>query len=154
MNDNLNENATPSMAMPITMEETAPTNEPEHHVPPSLINVFLSAFEKHIDMLVETKFHAMLQNRQALTLLDEALADKIEAMMVEAIGKHEYSCSHPSDEDVESEVSQHLEHFVRQGSHEFITERQLSEKVSDVLVEILDDRINQALSGASIEITV
>ena len=104
MNDNLNENATPSMAMPITMEETAPTNEPEHHVPPSLINVFLSAFEKHIDMLVETKFHAMLQNRQ--------------------------------------------------GSHEFITERQLSEKVGDVLDEILDDRVSELLDNATVSINV
>lgn len=147
MNDNLNENA-----MPITMEDTTP--EPEHHVSPSLINVFLTAFEKHIDMLVETKFNAMLQNKMALTLLDEALADKIEAMVADAIDEHENDHAHPSDEDIENEVDHHLEHFVRQGSHEFITERELSEKVSDVLDEILDDRINSALSGATVEISV
>jgi len=154
MNENLNENATPSMAMPITMEDTTPEQEHEHHVALPLINMLLATFEKHIDMLVETKFHAMMQNRQALTLLDDALADKIEAMVKDAIEEHESDYAHPSDEDIENEVDHHLEHFVRQGSHEFITERQLSEKVSDVLDEILDDRINQALSGASIEITV
>lgn len=149
MNENLNEKA-----MPITMEDTTPEPEHEHHVPLPLINMLLATFEKHIDMLVETKFHAMMQNRQALTLLDEALADKIEALIADAIDNHESHCAHPSDEDIENEVDHHLEHFVRQGSHEFITERQLSEKVSDVLDEILDDRINSALSGATVEISV
>ncbi len=155
MNDNLNDNATPTMAMPITMEDgPAPEPEVEHHVALPLINMLLATFEKHIDMLVETKFAQLVQNHKTLSLMDDVLEDKISNMIAEVLEAHENDCAHPSDEDIENEVDQHLEHFVRQGSHAFITERQLSEKVGDVLVEILDDRINQALSGASIEITV
>lgn len=148
----MNDTTQATQALPITMEE--PEHDTGHHVPPTFVDIFLKAVTQHIDMLVETKFNAMIQNRMALTLLDDALADKIEAMIETAIDNHDTDRAHPSDDDIESEVNHLLEHFVRQGSHEFITERQLSAKVSDVLDEILDDRINSALSGATVEISV
>lgn len=159
MNDNHNPADTP---LHITMDEPTQaqtqTPEAEHHVPPALVNVLLAAFEKHIDMLVETKFAQLVQNHKTLALMDENMKDAITEMIDDAIETaldgHTDDYTHHSEGDIESTVSDHFDYLIRQGSHELVTTRELSEKVGDVLDEILSDRINDALSGASIEITV
>lgn len=80
---------------PITMDDDKQTTppEPQHHVAHSWVNLFLEAVTKHIDMLVETKFNAMVENRRALHLMDQALelmiAQRIETAVEMAILSHE-----------------------------------------------------------------
>ena len=84
--------------MPITMDEP---QQPAHAVHHTLIDTLLSQFTKHIDMLVETKFHAMLTNRNALKLMDEEMFKRIEVMIDYAITEHEGSTDHLDSDTVE-----------------------------------------------------
>jgi hypothetical protein len=84
--------------MPITMDEP---QQPAHAVHHALIDTLLSQFTKHIDMLVETKFNAMLANRNALKLMDEMLEKKIADLIIEAVAEHENSHEHLDEEHIE-----------------------------------------------------
>jgi hypothetical protein len=84
--------------MPITMAEP---QQPAHAVHHTLIDALLNQFTMHIDMLVETKFHAMLANRNALKLMDEELHKRIETMIENRMLDHEGSSDHLDEANVE-----------------------------------------------------
>lgn len=154
MNDNHNPADTP---MPITMvEETNEAPMPLREL--GVLGDLMRILTRHVETLVDQRFAALVESHKTLALMDENMKDAITEMIDDAIetalDRHTDDSPHHSEGDIESTVSDHFEYLIRQGNHELVTERQLSEKVGDVLDEILSDRINDALSGASIEISV
>ena len=150
-------NDTANSPLNITMHEdtTNPANEtplPVHDY--ALMASLINTFTKHIERIVDQRFAALVESHRTLALMDESMRDAITEMIDDRVCAHEDSHEHKNDDDIESEVSNHVEYFLRQGKHQFITERELGEKVSEVLDEILEDRINASLSNASIEISI
>lgn len=170
LNDNTTNtttNPTPINDLPVTMEENEAmqalekaqhATQPEAPPLPLQDYAFMAAlirtFTKHIETLVDQRFAALVESHRTLALMNEDLEEQIIGMIDDRIDDHESHHEHKTDADIESEVAHHVEYFMRQGDHDFITERQLSEKISDVLDEILSDRINASLSNASIEISI
>lgn len=156
--------------LPVTMEEdeamlalekarqdttTNPANEtplPVHDY--ALMASLIGTFTKHIERIVDQRFAALVESHQTMKLMDENMQLAIANLIDDRIHEHEQDHEHKNDEDIENEVSNHVEYFLRQGDHGFLTERDLSEKVGDVLDDIIEDRINAALSNASIEISI
>jgi len=132
---------------PITMDDDKqPTPpEPQHHVAHSWVNLFLEAVTKHIDMLVETKFNAMVENRRALTLMDQALelmiAQRIETAVEQAITSHEDNEEHHTQETIEQMAADTaratLTEYARiqQG---WVTE----DEVKDIITQHVDEEID------------
>lgn len=150
-------NDTANNPLNITMHEdtTNPTNEtplPVHDY--ALMASLINTFTKHIERIVDQRFAALVESHQTMKLMDENMQLAIANLIDDRIHEHESDHEHKNDEDIENEVSNHFDYYMRQGNHDFITERNLSEKVGDVLDEILNDRINDALSNASIEISI
>ena len=142
-----------------TTNTTNNTNQPDETPLPmqdyALMAALIATFTRHIETLVDQRFAALVESHKTLALMDENMQLAIANLIDERIGEHESDKAHPSDSDIESEVNEGIERYVRFGSHDFfITESRLSEKVSDVLDEILDDRIRNALDNATISISV
>jgi hypothetical protein len=144
--------------MPITMDEPATNpHTPTHAVHHTLIDTLLSQFTAHIDMLVETKFNALVQTRNALKLMDDTMEKKIADLVTEAIAEHENSYDHHDSDDIEriaadqaretlSEYAERQEGWVTKDQvNDLITEHvdeeldriDWEEKVKDVLREML-----------------
>ena len=133
---------TPPEAPPLPLQDYA------------LMASLIRTFTKHIETLVDQRFAALVESHKTLALMDESMRDAITEMIDDKIGEHEYDKDHKNDDDIESEVSNHVEYFLRQGDHQFITERELSEKVSDVLDEVLEDRVRDVIDNATVNISI
>lgn len=124
------------------MNVTDQTPEPAHNVAPVFLNLFLEAVTKHIDMLVETKFNAMVQTRNALTLLDEAMTEKIEAMIETAIESHEGRDAHFDNETIEGIAADQARETLKE-----YAERQegwvTKDQVNDLITERVDEEIDR-----------
>ena len=132
---------------PITMDDDKQSTppEPQHHVAHSFINLFLEAVTKHIDMLVETKFNAMVENRRTLALMDQALelmiAQRIETAVEQAITSHEDNEEHHTQETIEGIAADTaratLTEYARiqQG---WVTE----DEVKDIITQHVDEEID------------
>jgi hypothetical protein len=129
--------------MPITMDDPATNpHTPSHAVAHSLIDALLSQFTAHIDMLVETKFNALVQNRNALALLDDTMERKIEDMIDKAIIDHEINHDHYSDSD----ITQIAADQARETLSEY-AERQegwvTKDQVNDLITEHVDEELDR-----------
>jgi hypothetical protein len=124
--------------MPITMDEP---QQPAHAVHPALIETLLSQFTKHIDMLVDTKFNAMLANRNALKLMDEEMHKRIETMIDYAITEHEGSSEHHDHENIEQIAAdtarETLAEYARK-QEGWVTEDQ----VKDIITQHVDEELD------------
>lgn len=109
---------------------------------------------RHVETLVDQRFAALVESHRTLALMDEGLRDAITEMIDDRVCAHEDSHEHKTDFDIESEVSEHFGYLVRQGQHDFVTERQLSEKISDVLDEVLEGRIRDTIDNATVSISI
>lgn len=154
MNDTTNQ-TNPIDDMHITMED-APTQPEGYPTTPeyTLMASLIRTFTKHIETLVDQRFAALVESHRTLALMDESMRDAITEMIDDKIGEHEYDNYHKNDADIESEVSNHVEYFLRHGNHQFITERELIEKVSYVLDEMLEERLNDVPSNATVSISI
>jgi hypothetical protein len=128
--------------MPITMDDPATNpHTPSHAVHHTLIDTLLSQFTAHIDMLVETKFNALVQNRNALALLDVEMRIEVEAMIDKAIEYHEARDAH-FDRDTIEEISADQS---RETLSEY-AERQegwvTKDQVNDLITEHVDEEID------------
>jgi hypothetical protein len=131
--------------MPITMDDTKPTTpepqQPAHAVHHALIDALLSQFTKHIDMLVETKFNAMLANRNALKLMDELLEKKIADLIIEAVAEHENNHDHYSDSDITQiaadQARETMSEYARK-QEGWVTEDQVNDLITTHVDEELD----------------
>lgn len=137
---------------PITMDDDKQSTppEPQHHVAHSWVNLFLEAVTKHIDMLVETKFNAMVENRRALHLMDQALEtmidQKIDRAVEQAMTEHEVNTDHWERHELEEITAHTQEGWVTMDQvQDIITEHvdeeldriDWEEKVKDVLRDML-----------------
>lgn len=124
--------------MPITMDEP---QQPAHAVHHTLIDTLLSQFTAHIDMLVETKFNAMLANRNALKLMDEEMFKRIEVMIENAVDTHEGTVEHWSRDELEEIAAdtarETLSEYARK-QEGWVTEDQ----VKDLITEHVDEEID------------
>jgi hypothetical protein len=131
--------------MPITMDEPATPQQPTHAVHHTLIDTLLSQFTAHIDMLVETKFNAMLANRNTLKLMDEEMHKQIENMienMIEnAMDTHEADQDHPATvlvEQVAADTARAtLAEYARK-QEGWVTEDQ----VKDIITQHVDEELD------------
>ena len=129
--------------MPITMDDPATNpHTPSHAVAHSLIDTLLSQFTKHIDMLVETRFHYLVQNRNALALLDVEMKKEIADMIETAIESHEGRDAH-FDKDTIEEISADQS---RETLSEY-AERQegwvTKDQVNDLITEHVDEELDR-----------
>ena len=141
---------------PITMDDDKQANpfnfqpEPGYHAANSFLNMFLDVFNKHIDMLVETRFNAMVENRRALHLMDQALEtmidQKIDRAVEQAMTEHEVNTDHWERHELEEITAHTQEGWVTKDQvQDIITEHvdeeidriDWDEKVKDVLREML-----------------
>ena len=127
--------------MPITMDNSTTPPEPQHHVAHSFINLFLEAVTKHIDMLVETKFNAMVENKRALTLMDDALERRINDKIIEAMAEHEMNMDHHTQEDIEGTAADQaratLTEYART-QEGWVTE----DEVKDIITQHVDEELD------------
>ena len=124
--------------MPITMDEP---QQPAHAVHPALIETLLSQFTKHIDMLVDTKFNAMLANRNALKLMDEEMHKRIGDMIENAIDAHEADQDHPDTAVVEQLAAD----TARETLKDYASTQEgwvTKDQVNDLITEHVDEEID------------
>lgn len=136
-----------NISQPITMDDSNQKYMPEPGYQPAnmFLNTFLEAFNKHIDMLVETKFNAMVENRRALTLMDQALEtmidDKIERKIDDAITSHEGRDAHFDRETIEQMAADQARETLKE-----YAERQegwvTKDQVNDLITQHVDEEID------------
>lgn len=127
---------------PITMDDD---KQPTHHVAHSWVNLFLEAVTKHIDMLVETKFNAMVENRRALHLMDQTMYamidEKIETAVEVAILSHEDNVVHNDSDDIEriaaDTARETLKEYART-QEGWVTE----DEVKDIITQHVDEELD------------
>jgi hypothetical protein len=125
--------------MPITMDEP---QQPAHAVHHTLIDALLSQFTAHIDMLVETKFNAMLANRNALKLMDEEMHKQIEAMIENRMDDHEGSSDHLDEANVEQLAADTARETLKEYARKqegWVTEDQVNDLITQHVDEELDN---------------
>jgi len=128
--------------MPITMDDPATNpHTPSHAVAHSLIDALLSQFTAHIDMLVETKFNALVQNRNALVLLDDQMLRQIENMIDNAVNAHEGSHEHLDEAHIEQTAADTARDTLKE-----YAERQegwvTKDQVNDLITEHVDEELD------------
>ena len=132
---------------PITMDDDKQANpfnfqpEPGYHAANSFLNMFLDVFNKHIDMLVETKFNAMVENRRALTLMDEALERRINDKIIEAMAEHENDNVHNDSDDIERIAADAARDALKEYARTqegWVTE----DEVKDIITQHVDEEID------------
>ena len=129
--------------MPITMDDPATNpHTPPHAVHHTLIDTLLSQFTAHIDMLVETKFNALVQNRNTLAMLDSEMEKQIKDLIETAIESHEGRDAHFDRETIE-EISADQ---ARETLSEY-AERQegwvTKDQVQDIITEHVDEELDR-----------
>ena len=122
--------------MPVTMDD----NTPSHAVHHTLIDILLSQVTAHIDMLVETKFNALVENRNALTLLDVEMKKEIEVMIEMAVESHESRDAHFDRETIEQIAADEARETLKE-----YAERQegwvTKDQVNDLIAEHVDEEL-------------
>jgi AAA+ superfamily predicted ATPase len=124
--------------MPITMDEP---KQPTHAVHHTLIDALLNQFTAHIDMLVETKFSAMLANRNALKLMDDAMFSRIETMIESRMIDHEGSSEHHDHENIEQIAAD----TARETLSEYASKQEgwvTKDQVNDLITEHVDEELD------------
>lgn len=120
----------------------------------ALIAALLAPLNAHIQRIVETKFNEMVANLKVMQLMDDSLKETITEMIDDKISEHTDNAPHKGDGDIEEDVTHQFDYLVRHGDHGFVTERELSEKVTDTLDEVLEEKVQALLNNASVEITL
>lgn len=128
-------------SMHITMDDTQTPPEPAHYMAHSLVNMLIETVTKHINMLVETKFHAMLQSRNALKLMDDTMEAMIERRIEAAIAEHVNNEAHYDHADIEQltadQTRETLAEYARR-QEGWVTEDQ----VKDIITAQVDEEID------------
>jgi len=129
--------------MPITMDEP---QQPAHAVHHALIDTLLSQFTKHIDMLVETKFNAMLTNRNALTLLNDEMLAHVRQVSKDAA--QELLDAHEADNEHNdtAEVEQIAADTARDTLAEYASKQEgwvTVDQVNDLITEHVDEELDR-----------
>lgn len=152
------DNTTP---LHVTMHEEAPVEHAQDYPMVAVLLDMLTKMEKHIDMLVETKFNHLVANTKALSLMDEGLKESITEMIDDAISNHENNYDHDefTNEDrvsdiLAGEVDQHIDHWITHAQHDLVSESRLAEMVRDAMSEEFDEMLESKLDNATISISL
>jgi hypothetical protein len=124
--------------MHITMDEP---KQPTHAVHHTLIDALLNQFTAHIDMLVETKFSAMLANRNALKLMDDAMFSRIETMIEIAVDNHDGNTEHWSRDELDQLAADQA----RETLSEYASKQEgwvTKDQVTDLITEHVDEELD------------
>lgn len=129
--------------MPITMDEPATNpHTPTHAVHHTLIDTLLSQFTAHIDMLVETRFNALVETRNTLALLDDSMEKKIEAMIENVMDNHTQNYEHCGTEEIEGIAADQARETLKE-----YAERQegwvTKDQVQDIITEHVDEELDR-----------
>jgi hypothetical protein len=93
-------------------------------------------------MLVETKFNALVQNRNALKLMDDTMERKLADLVTEAIADHENSYEHHDIDDIEQIAADQA-----RGTLSEYAERQegwvTKDQVNDLITEHVDEELDR-----------
>lgn len=135
----------------VTMQDAKEATK-EDPAMPALMHVLLAAFEKHVDMLVETRFAALVESHKTLALMDDGMKTAISLMIDEAIENHEAEQDHWTEEQLDHNTEAFMDSWAR--NNDYITENQLAEKVGDVLDDVLSEKLESLLDGASVSISI
>jgi hypothetical protein len=108
----------------------------------NLMTTFANQIEQIVDMRVEAKFNAMVENKRALSLMDDALEYRIEQKIIVAIAEHE---NHEAHYDRAS-----IDQFAADQARETLTEyaeRQegwvTKDQVNDLITEHVDEELDK-----------
>lgn len=129
---------TNSNPMPITMDDSKQVDTRPPSDLPALIS---SALALHINHLVETKFNAMVENRRALHLMDQALERMIEDKIDKAIDSHEGSREHNDSDDIERIAADQARETLRDYAEKqegWVTKDQVNDLITEHVDEELD----------------
>lgn len=133
--------------MPITMDEPATNpHTPTHAVHHTLIDTLLSQFTAHIDMLVETKFNALVQTRNTLTLLDDTMLAHVRQISKDAaqevLDNHTQNYEHWISEEIEGIAADQARETLKE-----YAERQegwvTKDQVQDIITEHVDEELDR-----------
>lgn len=135
----------------VTMQDAKEATK-EDPAMPALMHVLLAAFEKHVDMLVETRFAALVESHKTLALMDENMRKAIAEMIDDRLDDHTNAHEHWTEEQLDNNTEAYLDSYMR--NNDYITENQLAEKVGDVLDDVLSEKLESLLDGASVSISI
>lgn len=138
----------------LTTTPTTPTTPIPDLQSIALLASLLAPLNAHIQRIVEDKFNEMVANLKVMQLMDDNLKETITEMIDDKISEHTDNEPHKTDGDIESDVDHLVEAYMRQGNHGFVTERELSEKVTDTLDEVLEEKVQELLNNATIDISL
>lgn len=136
--------------LPITMDDN--TTPPESALPqtpnlPSnhLLVALMETVDAYVNKLVETKFQAMVENRRALSLMDQALErmidDKIERKIDDAITSHEGRDAHFDKDSIEQITADQA----RETLSEYAARQEgwvTKDQVNDLITEHVDEELD------------
>jgi hypothetical protein len=107
-----------------------------------LMTTFANQIEQIVDMRVEAKFNAMVENKRALSLMDDALEYRIEQKINAAIAEHENAEAHYDRASIDQ--------FAADQARETLTEyaeRQegwvTKDQVNDLITEHVDEELDK-----------
>lgn len=136
-----------SINQPITMDDSNQPALPQTPNLPSnhLLVALMETIDAYVNKLVETKFNAMVENRRALYLMDQALEtmidQKIDRAVEQAMTEHEANTDHYSKDEVEEISADQARETLKE-----YAERQegwvTKDQVNDLITEHVDEELD------------
>lgn len=148
----MNAQTTPEITM-IEQADKAETNEAPIPIKDfALLGTMLKALTDHIERVVDRRFAALVESHKTLALMDDGMKTAISLMIDEAIENHEAEQDHWTEEQLDHNTEAFMDAWAR--NNDYITENQLAEKVGDVLDDVLSEKLESLLDGASVSISI
>jgi hypothetical protein len=108
----------------------------------NLMTTFASQIEQIVDMRVEAKFNAMVENKRALNLMDDALEMRITYKIIEAITEHENAEEHFDRGAIDQMAADQARETLKE-----YAERQegwvTKDQVQDIITEHVDEELDK-----------
>jgi anion-transporting ArsA/GET3 family ATPase len=108
----------------------------------NLMTTFANQIEQIVDMRVEAKFNAMVENKRALSLMDDALEYRIEQKIIVAIAEHENAEAHYDRADIDVIAADQARETLKE-----YAERQegwvTKDQVNDLITEHVDEELDK-----------
>lgn len=148
----MNAQTTPEITM-IEQADKAETNEAPIPIKDfALLGTMLKALTDHIERVVDRRFAALVENHKTLALMDDDMKTAISLMIDEAIENHEAEQDHWTEEQLDHNTEAFMDAWAR--NNDYITENRLDEKVSDVLDDVLQEKLESLLDNATVNISI
>jgi hypothetical protein len=107
----------------------------------NLMTTFANQIEQIVDMRVEAKFNAMVENKRALNLMDDALEYRIDLKIAAAVETHDGNTEHWSRDALEQlaadQARETLEEYAER-QEGWVTKDQVNDLITEHVDEELD----------------